>query len=151
MNKTAVFPGSFDPFTIGHESIVNRALSLFDTVIIAIGSNSQKPGYFPDNKRKEWIEKIFMHEPKVIVEVFDGLTVEFCKRKNAGFILRGLRTSADFEYERAIAQINKEISPQIESVFFLTLPEHTHITSTLVREVHMHGGDITKFVPEGMM
>jgi pantetheine-phosphate adenylyltransferase len=151
MEKIAVFPGSFDPFTIGHQSIVKRALPLFDKIIIAIGFNNQKPGYFPIRRRVAWISKVFSGEPKVSIEIYEGLTVDFCRKNNSGYILRGLRTSADFEYERAVCQINREMSNEIESVFFLTLPEHTHITSTLVREIHQHGGNIEKFVPAGMM
>jgi len=151
MEKIAVFPGSFDPFTIGHQSLVNRALPLFDSIIIAVGYNSQKPGYFPVKKRIEWISKLFAGNPKVSVEMYEGLTVDFCKKNNSGFILRGLRTSSDFEFERAIAQINRSVNSDIETVFFIALPEHSHITSTLVREIHCYGGNIEKFIPQGMM
>ncbi|MBN2611399.1 MAG: pantetheine-phosphate adenylyltransferase [Bacteroidales bacterium] len=150
MYKTALFPGSFDPFTIGHESIVNRALPLFDKIIIAIGYNTTKDGYFPLDKRLEWIKTVFGEEKKVEVTSFKGLTVDFCREKGAGYILRGLRTSADFEYERAVAQMNRVMLPDIESVFMLTLPDHTHITSTIVREIIRLGGDADAFLPENL-
>jgi pantetheine-phosphate adenylyltransferase len=150
MHKTAVFPGSFDPFTIGHESVVRRALSIFDRIIIAVGYNSSKKGFFPLEKRLEWIGNVFSSEPAVEVTWFSGLTVDFCREKNAGFILRGLRTSADFEFERAIAQVNKAMDNQIESVFLLTSPEHTAINSSIVRDIVRHGGDASMFVPSGV-
>ncbi|MFO7658250.1 MAG: pantetheine-phosphate adenylyltransferase [Bacteroidales bacterium] len=148
MYKTALFPGSFDPFTIGHESIVNRALPLFDKIIIAIGYNTTKDGFFPLDKRLEWIKMVFGEVKKVEVTSFNGLTVDFCREKKAGYILRGLRTSADFEYERAVAQMNRVMLPDIESVFMLTLPDHTHITSTIVREIIRLGGDADAFLPQ---
>ncbi len=150
MNKIAVFPGSFDPFTIGHESVVRRALSFFDKIIIAIGYNSNKKGFFPLEKRLEWIGNVFIDEPAIEVTWFSGLTVDFCREKKASFILRGLRTSADFEFERAIAQVNKAMVSDIESVFLLTKPEHTPINSTIVRDIVRHGGDASRFVPEGV-
>jgi len=150
MQKIAVFPGSFDPFTIGHESIVLRALSLFDKIIVAIGKNAEKKGYFPIEKRKEMIEQVFENQTKVTVEFYEGLTIEFCKKQNAYYLLRGLRTAADFEYERAIAQVNKAMFPELETVFLLTTPELTPITSTIVREILRYGGDASKFLPKGM-
>ena len=146
--KTAVFPGSFDPFTIGHESIVQRALPLFDKIIIAIGYNSNKEGYFPLNRRLEAINGVFKNEDKIEVDSFMGLTVNFCKHRGAQYILRGLRTSADFEYERAIAQMNKKMLPHIESVFLLTSPENSAITSTIVRDIIRHGGSAEEFLPK---
>jgi pantetheine-phosphate adenylyltransferase len=148
MERIAIFPGSFDPFTIGHESIVTRALPLFDKIIIAIGYNSEKRQFFPIDKRVQWIKEAFANNPKIEVETFEGLTVEYCKSKNAHFILRGLRTAADFEYERAIAQINKKMVYELESIFLLTTPEHTMITSTIVRDIIRHGGDASQFLPE---
>lgn len=150
MERVAIFPGSFDPFTVGHESIVRRALPLFDKVIIMIGHNTNKRLSFPLKKRLKWIQQVFKDEPKVEVQSHDGLTVDFCKKVNARYILRGLRTSADFEYERAIAQVNKKMHPQIESVFLLTMPEHTPITSTIVRDIILHGGDASIFLPKGL-
>ena len=130
MEKIAIFPGSFDPFTIGHESVVRRALPMFDKVIIMIGFNSNKKSFFPLEKRLKWIEQVFEDQPKVEVRTHEGLTVDFARSVNANYILRGLRTSADFEYERAIAQMNKKLYSQIETVFLLTMPEHTpRITS----------------------
>ncbi len=148
MERIAIFPGSFDPFTVGHESIVNRALPLFDKIIISIGYNSDKKQFFPIEKRIQWIKEIFHNNSKIEVELYDGLTVEYCKEKKAQFILRGLRTAADFEYERAIAQINKKMEYDLESIFLLTTPEHTMITSTIVRDIIRHGGDASQFVPK---
>lgn len=149
MEKIALFPGTFDPFTIGHESIVKRALSMFDKIVIAIGYNSIKPdGWFPLEKRIKWIQKIFENEPRISVEKYDCLTVDFCKKCNAKYILRGLRTSADFEYERSIAQTNYYLEKEIETVFLLTTPELTPITSTLVREIIKYGGNASIFVPK---
>jgi pantetheine-phosphate adenylyltransferase len=147
MERIAIFPGSFDPFTIGHEYIVKRALPLFDKIIIAVGVNSTKNDFFPVDKRILWIKEAFDQEDKIEVERYNGLTVDFCKKHNAHYILRGLRTSSDFEYERAIAQVNKVLSESIESIFILTAPEHSAITSTLVRDVIRHGGDASKFLP----
>lgn len=150
MEKVAVFPGSFDPFTIGHESIVRRALSMFDEIIIMIGYNSNKRAYYPISKRKEWIKRVFENEPKVKVGKFEGLTVDYCRKVHAQYILRGLRTASDFEYERAIAQINKRMYPEIETVFLLTSPEYTAITSTIVRDILRHKGDASIFLPHGI-
>ncbi|MDX9929758.1 MAG: pantetheine-phosphate adenylyltransferase [Bacteroidales bacterium] len=151
MKKTALFPGSFDPFTIGHEAIVLRALKIFDEIIIAVGANtSKKGGFFTLEKRMSMIRKVFANEPRIIVDQYDGLTVDFCRQKGAGFLLRGLRTAADFEYERAIAQVNKAMAPDIESVFLLTAPEHTPINSTIVKDILRHGGDASKFVPSSV-
>ena len=148
MQKTALFPGSFDPFTIGHESIVKRALPLFDKIIIAIGYNTTKEGYFSLEDRLKWIKVVFEKENKIEVTSFKGLTVDYCREVDANYILRGLRTAADFEYERAVAQMNRNMSPSLESVFLLTLPEHTHINSTIVREIIRLGGNADAFLPE---
>lgn len=148
MQKIAVFPGSFDPFTKGHDSIVKRALPLFDKIIIAIGHNSNKSGFFPLEKRKNWIKKVFAGESKIQVDSFEGLTVDYCRDKGAKYILRGLRTAADFEYERAIAQTNKALAPEIESVFLLTTAELTPVNSTIIRDIVKHGGDASIFVPK---
>ena len=145
MKKIAVFPGSFDPFTKGHECIIHKALNLFDEVIIGIGQNTSKKYLFDLDKRIEHIESIFENEDRVKVQVFTGLTVTFCKTIGAEFIVRGLRDSKDFGYERSIAQMNYEISG-IESVFFMTVPEFTPINSTIVREIHLSGGNIDLFV-----
>lgn len=150
MERIAIFPGSFDPFTIGHESIVKRAITLFDKVIIMIGYNSNKRSFFPIEKRERWINEVFKDESRVTVQCYEGLTVDFCKKVNAGYILRGLRTSADFEFERAIAQVNRQMYPKIESVFLLTSPELTPINSTIVRDIIFHGGDASMFLPSAL-
>ena len=148
MSKTAVFPGSFDPITIGHQSIIERACKMFDKVIVAIGENADKKSHFSIEQRMQWIEKTFAAEPKVEVTKYSGLTVDFCRQINANFILRGLRTSADFEFERSIGQVNKKLFPEIETVFLLSAPEHTAINPSIVREILRHGGDAGQFVPK---
>jgi pantetheine-phosphate adenylyltransferase len=150
MKKVAVFPGSFDPFTIGHEAIIRRALSLFDEIIIAVGANALKKNFYPLETRKEMITRVFKNEPRVRVDHYEGLTVDYCKKNGAAYLLRGLRTSADFEFERAIGQVNKSMAPDIESVFLLTVPEHSFINSTIVRDIIRNGGDASKFVPSAI-
>lgn len=150
MDRIAIFPGSFDPFTIGHESIVQRALPIFDKIVIMIGYNANKESFYPIEKRLKWINQVFKDESRIEVQIHDGLTVDFCKIVNAKYILRGIRTSADFEYERAIAQVNKKMHPQIESVFLLTLPEHTPVMATIVRDIVSHGGDISMLIPKSL-
>jgi pantetheine-phosphate adenylyltransferase len=147
-SRIAVFVGSFDPFTVGHEAIVRRALSLFDKIIIGIGYNVNKKNFFPVEKRIKWIRQTFKDIPdRIEIMEYEGLTVDFAREVGAKYILRGIRTSSDFEYERAISQANKMLAPEIESVFLLTLPEHTPITSTIVRDILKHGGDASKFLP----
>ncbi len=148
--KIAVFPGSFDPITLGHESIIRRAMPLFDHIIVAIGSNADKTGYFTLEKRLDWIKSVFQDCPSISVESYQGLTVDFCRDKNAKYLIRGLRTSADFEFERGVGQVNNRLAPAIETVFLLTQPEHVMITSSIVREVHKYGGDVRQFVPAGI-
>jgi pantetheine-phosphate adenylyltransferase len=148
MEKIALFPGSFDPFTIGHESVVRRAMPLFDKIIVAVGYNSAKSGFFPLEKRINWIQEIFKNDKNIEVQSFEGLTANFCKKIGAKYLLRGLRTAADFEYERAIAQMNNMLDHDIETVFLLTRPEHSPISSTIVREVIRYGGDASQFVPK---
>ena len=150
MKRIALFPGSFDPFTTGHESIVKRGLPLFDKIIIAIGYNIEKDGFFSLEKRLNWISQVFENEPKVEVEKYNGLTVNFCNKVSANYILRGLRTSVDFEYERAIGQNNRMLDDEIETVFLLTTPELTAVNSTIIRDIIKHGGDASKFVPKGI-
>jgi pantetheine-phosphate adenylyltransferase len=150
MQKIAIFPGSFDPFTIGHESVVRRATQLFDRIVIMIGYNANKAPFFPLEKRVKWIKQVFNDDPTISVETYEGLTVDFCKKVGAHYILRGLRTAADFEFERAIAQVNKQMYPDIETVFLLTIPEHTPVNSTIVRDIIMHGGDASRFLPRSL-
>jgi len=146
--KTAVFPGSFDPFTIGHESVVRRALDMFDKVIIGIGHNTTKTRFIPIEKSLSEIQKVFDDTGgRVVAKAFKGLTVDFCKIEKSRYILRGLRTAADFEYERAIAQTNKVMYPDIETVFLLTLPQHTFVNSSIIREIIRQGGDASLFLP----
>jgi pantetheine-phosphate adenylyltransferase len=147
MKKTAVFPGSFDPFTIGHEAIIRRALSLFDEIIIAVGANALKKNFYPLATRKEMIRTVFKDEPRIRIDHYEGLTVDYCIKNEAGYLIRGLRTAADFEFERAIAQVNRVLAPNVESVFLLTVPEHSHINSTIVRDIIRSGGDASRFVP----
>ena len=150
MEKLAVFPGSFDPFTLGHESIVLRALTLFDKITIAVGFNANKKSFFSIEQRLAIIKKVFENEPRIEVITYEGLTVDLCKRVKAKYILRGLRTSADFEFERAIGQVNKAMLPEVESVFFLTLPEHTSINATIIRDILVHKGDPSQFLPKSI-
>ena len=150
MNKKAVFPGSFAPFTKGHHSVVLRALPLFDEIVIALGTNSQKEEYFSLEERTAWIEQVFAKEPKVSVQKYEGLTIDFCERINANYILRGLRNSHDFKYEKGIAQMNRSMKNNIDTIFIITEPEVSHISSTLVRDVVKNGGDVSQFVPEEM-
>lgn len=150
MKKIAVFPGSFDPVTIGHESIIRRSLPLFDELIIAIGTNSNKKYYFPIEKRLEWLKKVFAGESKIKVTSFNGLTVDYCKKNQAAYILRGIRTAADFEFEKAIAQMNKAMAPEIETVFILPVAELSAINSTIIRDIVRNGGDARAFVPAGI-
>lgn len=149
-DKIAVFPGSFSPFTLGHQYVINRAIALFDKIIIAVGSNSSKEYYFTEEQRIQWMEDIFKDEPKVEIRKYEGLTVDFCKSIGANFILRGLRNSKDFNYEKEIAQVNQTLNEEIETIFIITSSEYSHISSTLVREVARNGGDISKFVPKGI-
>jgi pantetheine-phosphate adenylyltransferase len=147
MKKIAVFPGSFDPFTIGHEAIIRRAMSLFDEIIIAVGANALKKNYYSLETREEMTNKVFKDEPRVRVDHYEGLTIDFCIKNGAAFLLRGLRTAADFEFERAIGQVNKSMAPGIETVFLLTVPEHSFINSSIVRDIIKSGGNASKFVP----
>lgn len=147
IERNAIFPGSFDPFTAGHESVVERALPLFDKIIIAVGDNIAKTTLLSLNKRIELIQKVFDGNKQVEVISYSGLTVDFAKVHNCNFILRGLRTSADFEFERAIGQTNKLLNEQIETIFILTKPEHTFISSSIVRDVFKNNGDLTHFLP----
>ncbi len=148
MNKTAIFPGSFDPITIGHVDVVKRALPLFEEIVIAIGTNTQKKYLFPLEQRMQWIRDVFADEPKVKVECYDGLTVTYCQKRGAKYIIRGIRSSADFEYEKTIAQLNHMMVPEIDTFLILSSPELSAISSTIVREIIIGGGDTSKFLPK---
>ena len=146
--KIAVFPGSFSPFTKGHQSIVNRALPLFDEIIISVGNNSSKNDYFSIQEKVEWIEKVFIKSKKVKVMRYEGLTIDHCMAMKANYILRGLRDSHDFKYEKGIAQMNYSIQKNIETIFIITDAKYSHISSSLVRDIIKNGGDVSQFIPE---
>ncbi|MDC1188948.1 pantetheine-phosphate adenylyltransferase [Flavobacteriales bacterium] len=146
--RTAVFPGSFDPFTKGHEAIVQKALPLFDEIIIAIGRNSDKKYFFTLEERISHIKTVFGDEPKIKVVSFDGLTVNFCKENNSNFIVRGLRDVKDFEYEKSIAIMNNKIEESIETIFLMTNTEFLAINSVIVRDILRNNGDVSQFLPE---
>ena len=148
--KIAVFPGSFDPITIGHTDLVERALPLFDKIIVAVGVNSTKRYLFSLEQRMEWLNKVFESEPRVDVDYFENLTAHYCKRIGANFLLRGLRNSSDFDYEKTISQLNHIVGDGIETVFLIAQPELSHISSTIVREIIVGGGDAKPFVPKGL-
>lgn len=149
--KIAVFPGSFDPITIAHVDILQRALPLFDKIIVGIGFNSAKQGYLDPEKRKNIIETVFAEIDKVEVQVYEGLTIEFCKKNNAKFILRGVRSVGDFEYEKPIAQINQSMMPELETILLFSKPEYGAISSTIVRDILKYGGDVSQFLPAEAM
>lgn len=145
--RRAVFPGSFDPITLGHYDIIERGLTLFDEIILAIGVNSEKKYMFSLEERKQFMEEAFKNEPKITVMTYTGLTIDFCKKQNADFILRGLRNPGDFEFEKAIAHTNRKMS-HIETVFLLTSSGKSYISSSIVRDVIRNGGDVSELVPD---
>jgi pantetheine-phosphate adenylyltransferase len=147
MKKIAVFPGSFDPITIGHVDLVKRALPLFDKVIVALGINSQKKSVFPFEQRIKWLEKVFDDMPAVEIDHFSGLTAHYCRSVQAKYLLRGLRNASDFDYEKTISQLNHIVGASLETVFFISKPEYSHISSTIVKEIIKGGGDATPFLP----
>lgn len=148
--RKAIFPGSFDPITLGHYDIINRALPLFDEIVIAIGVNAEKKYMFSLEERLKFITDAFKNEPKITVITYTGLTIDLCQKLNAQFILRGLRNPADFEFEKAIAHTNRKLS-QIETVFLLTAASTSYISSSIVRDVIRNGGDYTVLVPESVV
>ncbi|MEO9964584.1 MAG: pantetheine-phosphate adenylyltransferase [Reichenbachiella sp.] len=145
--KIALFPGSFDPFTKGHEDIVRRSLKLFDEVIIAVGYNSAKKRYFEVNYMMERISSAFGPEDSVSVVTYNELTADLAQKTGASFLIRGLRNTTDFEYENSISQVNRYLNDKLETVFLITTPEYAHISSTIIREVHKYDGDISPFIP----
>ncbi len=147
--RKAIFPGSFDPITLGHEDIIKRAIPLFDEIVIAIGINAEKKYMFSLEERKKFIEKTFQNEPKISVIIYEGLTIDICQKINANFILRGLRNPADFEFEKAIAHTNRRMS-KIETVFLLTAAKTSYISSSIVRDVIRNGGKYEMLVPEAV-
>jgi len=147
--RRAVFPGSFDPLTLGHTDIINRALNLFDEIIIAIGNNTSKNYMFSLEQRVKFIEQTYAGEKKIKVDTYEGLTIEYCKKVNISFILRGLRNPADFEFEKAIAHTNRKLS-KIETVFLLTSANTSYISSSIVRDVLRYKGDVTGLVPDAV-
>lgn len=149
MKKIAVCPGSFDPITIGHEDIIRRMAPLFDELIVAIGYNQQKKYLFPLEKRKEMINKVFADDEKISCEHYEGLTVNYCRKKGADYLIRGLRSSTDFEYEKQIALLNLSIAP-VETVLIVSRPEYSHISSSIVREIIVNEGNASQFLPDSI-
>ena len=150
MDRICLFPGTFDPVTLGHTDIINRALPLFDKLVIGIGRNSNKAAMFTEDQRLKWLKKIYKDQPKIKVLAYDGLTVNCCKSIGANFILRGIRYVSDFEYEKAIADMNRSLAPNVETIFLTCLPEFTSVASTIVRDVIRNGGNVSQFLPDAI-
>lgn len=148
MERICLFPGTFDPVTLGHTDIIGRALPLFDKLYIGLGRNSNKAPMFSEEQRLEWLTEIYRGEPKISVVAYDGLTVDCCKEIGASFIMRGIRYVNDFEYEKAIADMNRSLGNMPETIFLTCLPKYTSIASTLVRDVIKNGGDVAQFLPD---
>jgi pantetheine-phosphate adenylyltransferase len=146
----AIFPGSFDPFTVGHEALVQRSLNLFDEITVAVGHNSEKRYMFDINARVEIVKSVFKDNPRIKVISYSGLTVDLCRSLDIYFLIRGLRTASDFEFERAIGQINKQLEPKIETVFMLIAPEHSAVSSSIVRDILTNNGDASLFLPTNL-
>ncbi|THH39725.1 pantetheine-phosphate adenylyltransferase [Neolewinella litorea] len=146
--KTAVFPGSFDPITRGHVELVKRAAPLFDRIVVAVGINSQKQTLFDLEQRMQWLREVFAEEPKVSVDSFEGLTAHFCQRIGARYLLRGLRNASDFDYEKTISQLNEIVGEGLETIFLISQPAYSHISSTIVREIIKGGGNARPFLPD---
>lgn len=148
MQRICLFPGTFDPVTLGHIDIIDRSLPIFDKVVVGIGINAAKNPMFSAEQRKLWFEEIYKDEPKVEVAIYDGLTVKFCQSINAHFILRGIRYVSDFEYEKTIADANRTMDRHIETIFLTGEPKYTYVASTIVRDILRNGGDASPFLPE---
>jgi pantetheine-phosphate adenylyltransferase len=148
--KAALFPGSFDPITLGHTDIINRALPLFDKLYIGVAVNSNKQPMFDTPQRLEWIKAVYAHEPKIEVVSYEGLTAFYCKRMNIKYILRGIRYVSDFEYEKSIADVNRALDKDLETVYLTCSPEYSYYSSTLVRDVLRNGGEAAQFLPKGI-
>lgn len=146
--KIALFPGSFDPITIAHVDILKRALPLFDKIVVGIGLNSSKQNFLSAEKREEMVKTIFAGNDNVDVQLYEGLTVDFCRKINAKYMVRGIRSASDFEYERAIAQINQTMMPEVETILLLSKPEYSAISSTIVRDILRNKGNVSPFVPK---
>ncbi len=146
--KICVFPGSFDPITRGHVDLVKRALPLFDKIVVAVGVNSKKKYLFELDRRLDWLRKVFKPYPTVEVDYFEGLTVKYCENIGASYLLRGLRNASDFDYEKTISQLNSIIGKDMETIFLISRPEYSHISSTIVREIILGNGDARPFIPE---
>ncbi len=146
--RICLFPGTFDPVTLGHTDIIDRSLALFDKLVIGIGKNANKAPMFPDEQRLAWVKEIYKNDSRVDALIYEGLTADCCKSIGANFILRGIRYVSDFEYEKAIADMNRSLDPTIETVFLTCLPKYTSVASTLVRDVLRNGGDVSQFLPE---
>ena len=148
MNRICLFPGTFDPLTLGHVDIINRALPLFDRIIVGIGLNAAKGPMFTLEQRLQWIQEIYKDEPRVQGAIYDGLTVEYCKKIGSKFILRGIRYVSDFEYEKTIADANRTLDRTIETIFLTGEPKYTSVASTIVRDIIRNGGDASPFLPD---
>lgn len=148
MIRNALFPGSFDPITIGHVDIIRRALPLFDAITIAIGVNTNKQYLFPLSERQAWITSIFANEPKVTVSTYTGLTADYCRMQGINYLIRGVRNTQDFEFEQTIAQLNRSLDSTLETIFLTASPAHGHISSTIVREILINKGDASAFLPQ---
>lgn len=151
MQRVCLFPGTFDPVTLGHVDIIDRAVSLFDKIIVGIGKNTMKEPMFSAEQRLSWIREIYKDEKRVEGAIYEGLTIDFCRKIKANYILRGIRYVSDFEYEKAIADANRTLDPSIETVFLTGEPKYTSIASTIVRDILRNGGDASHFLPEIVM
>ncbi|TZF83737.1 pantetheine-phosphate adenylyltransferase [Pedobacter sp. BS3] len=146
--KTALFPGSFDPVTKAHVDILKRSVPLFDKIVVGVGLNSNKQAYLSPETRKSMLQAVFAYEPKIEIVTYEGLTVEYCKKAGINYMIRGIRTVSDFEYEKAIAQMNHALEPDIESIFIVSKPGYSSISSTIVRDILRYKGDVSQFVPK---